>query len=135
MTSPDPAIICRFALTGYRPIPWKATVVGTQHTRTGKRYRFVTKDPTLVAWQEVVALHARLAMAGRRPYEGAVELRMDFTLRPIKGRMTPDTCNLTKSTEDALQGIVIADDRQVVSLVAARWEGREEGAVIEVRAL
>jgi Holliday junction resolvase RusA-like endonuclease len=51
--------------------------------------------------------------ARRRPYGGPVRLEVTYYLRPRPGGV-PDTSNLTKAFEDALQGAVIRNDTQVV---------------------
>lgn len=104
----------------HRAVPWKAP----HTTRTGHSY----KDKTLVDWQETVKLYARLAMAGSKPYSFPVELHMTFWLEP--GGRYPDTSNLTKGSEDALEEIVFVNDRQVTDNVARRRFGPEDCVII-----
>lgn len=116
-----------------RPVPWKASRVG--RGRDGKVH--VKKDPTLVAWQTLVNLQARLACRGQGAFTGPVALYLGFHLeaeegatpgdvvtRPILfderlgrwhkgGKSIADLTNLGKAVEDALQGVVYVDDTQV----------------------
>lgn len=118
---------CEFSVP-LRAIPWKAATV----TRRGGAF----KAPSLVAWQDAVALHARLAMAGRSPYDGPVRLEMEFFLtRPRRGGVVPDWTNLSKSTEDAIQGIVIENDRQVVGAEVRRVVGSDDYTYVKVIAI
>ena len=99
-----------------RAVPWKAPKVtrygGIVQTREYKRYR---------AWQDEVHLRAATHRCGRRrwPYCGPVSLSLRFYLRR-DGRGNPDTSNLVKSFEDALQGAIYANDSQVYRVTAER---------------
>ena len=102
-----------FSVAG-RPVPWKVSRRGT-------------KNPALVAWQEWIGHQAHMAMAGRRPMEGPVRLRMAFRLNVRPGRV-PDLRNLCKAAEDALNGICFVDDTQVCRDgngrdIVAGWQG------------
>jgi Holliday junction resolvase RusA-like endonuclease len=123
-----PPFAVAFRVPG-RPAPWSVPVV----FRNGG----CRKDARLVSWQRTVALYARLAMAGREPYAGPVELRVTFTVAKPSGRAKReiDLTNALKGFEDPLQGIVIVNDRQVCRQVAERVRGEPEGAAVEVRAL
>lgn len=110
----------------HRPIPWKAPST----TRTGHSY----KDPKLVAWQRQVGLYAGQAMAGLAPYRHPVKLDISFHLTRAKNGSIPDLSNLTKAFEDALQGTVIVNDCQVASIIADRYIGTTDGAVVDVYA-
>jgi len=120
-TYPSGSVIAEFSVPG-RPVPWS---VPPKLRRKSRR---------LVAWQRCVNLAARVAMAGRLPHDGPVEWWMVFCLcRKPWG----DTINLAKATEDALEGVVFVNDRQVAAghpvRVAVADEGKE-GVGIEVRA-
>ena len=84
-------------------------------------------------WKHEVAQAAMIAMRGRQPILGPVEVRMTFYLKRPKGHygtgknqaqlklgappcpaVKPDLTKLVRSTEDALSGIVWRDDCQVV---------------------
>lgn len=120
LESPDSStfLIARFAVAA-RPVPWKVSI------RRG------APNAKLMAWQREVALAARVAMNGRKPYAGPVVLNLSFRLRRF-GRM-PDRTNLLKSTEDAIQGIVIINDNQCKDgRIFMDDDASENEAVVEV---
>lgn len=85
-----------------RAVPWKAPTVGK-----GRGF----KDPRLLDWQDTVRLYADLNRAVREPYAGPVAVQV--VARFAKGPL-PDACNVLKAIEDALQGSVFLNDRQVI---------------------
>lgn len=103
-------VVCEFSVEG-RAVPYGPPPVN----RHGRCF----PNPKYMAWKRHVGKAASLAMAGRDPYGGPVELRLTFHLRPGhevgRGVQTPDLCNLTKLTEDALQGSAIVNDSAVRS--------------------
>lgn len=68
------------------------------------------------AWKDGVAICARLAMQGRPPIEGPVSVTFRFHFPTRRN----DIDSSLKGTLDALQKIVIRDDRQVVELVVTK---------------
>jgi Holliday junction resolvase RusA-like endonuclease len=99
-----------------------------------KGRRKAIKDPSLKAWQTTVALFSRLAMAGRKPHEGPVALGLDFDLARL-ATSNPDTTNILKAFEDALQNICFVNDSQVVRVLMARHDREPEGVDVAVWAL
>jgi len=108
----------------------------------------------LKPWRNDIAVAARAAMRGAPPMHEAVSLRAVFVFgRPAThyrtGRFagevkegapgwkktTPDLDKLVRALGDALSGIVIRDDRQIVDLAVAKIWGQNPGCLIEVRAL
>lgn len=80
-------------------------------------------------WRQRVAIMAHNAMRGRPLLSGAVTVELRFVLpRPVSTptRSTPaavkrpDLDKLTRAIFDAITGIVVADDSQVVDLRAAK---------------
>jgi crossover junction endodeoxyribonuclease RusA len=80
-------------------------------------------------WRERVALAAHNAMAGRNLLDGAVHVRLDLTLpRPKSApkRSTPpavkrpDVDKLARAILDAITGIIVRDDSQIVDLHATK---------------
>ncbi|MCV7424379.1 RusA family crossover junction endodeoxyribonuclease [Mycobacterium yunnanensis] len=76
-------------------------------------------------WRERVALAAHNAMAGRPLIDGAVTVELNFVLpRPKSTPKTktpaavkrPDLDKLERAILDAITGVIITDDSQVVSL-------------------
>lgn len=102
-------------------------------------------------WKANVGWNAQKAMEGREIETGPIELRMTFfmprpkahfrsngTLKDTAPRYPttkPDTLKLTRSTEDAMTGIVYHDDSQGVTLtLMKRFQnpGGSLGCLIEV---
>lgn len=99
-----------------RAVPWKAPKVNRYgrviSTREYSRY---------LAWQQEVHLRSTTHRCGRRrwPYGGPVALAIRFYLRH-DNRTNPDTSNLVKAFEDALQGTIYENDTQVCRVTAER---------------
>jgi Holliday junction resolvase RusA-like endonuclease len=110
-----------------RPIPWKAATV----LKAGGAF----KDKKLVAWQRAVATCGRMAMMGREPFAGPVEIDVTFHLSPSKNGSVPDTTNLVKALEDSLQGVVIVNDRQVCNTMARRRKATIDVARVKVTSI
>lgn len=72
-----------------------------------------------------VATAATEAMAGRDPLTGPVALLVDANQRR-KETSTPDADNLGKLIADAIQGIVFANDSQVVDFRVRKTDVRRE---------
>lgn len=73
-------------------------------------------------------------MAGRPPHAGPYEIRLSFHLTPEPSM--PDAGNLEKSTSDALQKIVVVNDKQCRRIVVGYDpEAAEDWAAVEVVAL
>ena len=113
--------------------------------KDGRRVTYTPARTRL--WEREVALQGRVAVAGLGcPWRGAVAVRMEFTLRMPRswsGRRRaeaagrphvtrPDLANLVKAVEDALNGVVWADDSQISTLEAHKRHGDEAGVVIRV---
>ena len=104
------------------PEPW---VVGNAYVGRGggKAFAKIAPDKTLKLYQE--AVRAELEVQGAEMVEGkyALELyffRQNAQYKDAAGRTrtrnTPDVTNMQKATEDALQGVLIGNDRDVVSV-------------------
>lgn len=105
-------------------------------TRTGHAF---TDKKTLKAEAEI--RKAALAEWGKRPFEGAVELIIQFTFKKPKSNkkpmhtQRPDLDNCAKLVSDAINGVAFLDDCQVVSIACTKgWGERGEIAlaVVEV---
>lgn len=116
-------VIAIFAVDG-RASPWRAPTIA------GNGGRFKGKPE--LEWTSNVAQSARTAMKGRSPYDGPVELHLIFYITQVGRRTLPDLTNIIKSTEDALQGIVIVNDRQVCRTIAQRIVGDVNETRIQV---
>lgn len=101
-------------------------------------------------WKEIVRIEAHRAYQGQ-PLIGPLQLDITFTvLRPKNHYGTgknadkvkdsapafptskPDATKLTRSTEDALTGILWIDDAQIVCQHITKAYGDRQGALIEV---
>lgn len=115
-------LIAGFVVEG-RAVPWKVAI---------HRGGYAT-NPKMVAWKDKVEHAARKAMGTRLPYAGRFEIRAAFFLKRFG--VMPDDLNLMKSTEDALQGIVIVNDnksRRKRIDYDPEADAKEERALIEV---
>ncbi len=129
-----------------------------------REFRAVVKDASnkkttteragrLDRWRESVAEAAEIAMAGATPWDGPIDLDLEFVLERPKshwkksGGLTksaprhhvsmPDRCKLARAVEDAMTGIVYKDDSQVCAgetrkrYIAVR--GAYPGVIVKVR--
>jgi Holliday junction resolvase RusA-like endonuclease len=125
-------------------------VVGKGRPRATARGGFVqlyTPKKT-ASYENLVALAARDAMAGRDPFQGGVMLNIDFGCqipaswsrkkqnRALDGDVLPlvkpDIDNVVKTMCDAMNGIVYRDDVQVVTLAISKHYTHKPDARIEV---
>ncbi len=92
------------------------------------------------SWASAVGWACKIAMRGAPPLTGPVRVVIDFWLprrpgdvgdRPIQKR---DGDKLLRSTWDALSGLAIVDDGQVVSWAGEKWfaDNRAPGAHITI---
>jgi len=91
----------------------------------------VTLTPEAKAYKEQVGWLAK-QQGIRKPMTGLVEIRL--ALVP-KNRVCMDLSNCWKVAEDALNGIVYADDAQVFKITAERLDPDPRGARLEVEIL
>ena len=109
-------------------------------------------DPKKVAtYKQQLGYLARQAMQerGLEPYDGPLEVRMEF-YRPVQASISnkerarrlsgvhrptvkPDLSNYIKALEDALNGIIWADDNCIVGLMAEKFYAEEPHLMVEVR--
>ncbi len=99
------------------------------------RGRLIESSRGLRQWREAVAMAALAARGGKRnwPVVGPVDVHVDFVLR-TKLDSRPDIDKLCRALLDGLvTASIIADDGQVVRLVAEKRAAvSEEGAHVEV---
>ncbi|MCT3436743.1 RusA family crossover junction endodeoxyribonuclease [Limosilactobacillus fermentum] len=109
-------------------------------------------DPKKVAaFKRQLGMLAKQQMLDRglEPYDGPLEVRMEF-YRPVQTSLSkkerarrlsgdhrptvkPDLSNYIKATEDALNGILWADDNCIVSLAAEKYYADKPHLVVEIR--
>lgn len=108
------------------PVPFKRAMTN------GKR-RF--NDPRYSDFKEYVGAHAKVAMAGRVPFDGAIRIHVDvFTKYEPTSLKSGDVDNHLKAAMDALNGICYVDDRQIVDATVNVFKGTPH-VEIEVEAL
>ena len=118
--------------------------------RFGKGIRMY--DPKKVAvYKQQLGYLARQAMQerGLELYDGPLEVRFEF-YRPVQASLSkkerarrlsgvhrptvkPDLSNYIKALEDALNGIIWADDNCIVGLMAEKFYAEEPHLMVEVR--
>jgi Holliday junction resolvase RusA-like endonuclease len=129
--------VVEFTIPG-TPVPFART-----GTRGGQRFT----PPKQRSAMGVIKHFAQLAMAGRAPMEGPIELTLSATyLKPAswsKKRIAetvwktskPDGDNLQKLIKDACNKVVWVDDAQVVRWVGEKRYGDCEQMRVTVRVL
>jgi len=98
-----------------------------------------------VTWEKTIAQYALSQReAGWKPLIGPVTLELHFQFPIPKGRkelrpgmahlQDPDCTNLLKAAEDAIKGVLIADDNLVIRVVVGKsWcEQGQEGMQVKV---
>lgn len=98
--------------------------------------RTYTPEATL-AYERLIADHARLAMIGRVMFDCPVETNMTLVLKGDDdvwptSRLDGDADNLEKAVLDALNGIVFEDDKLVVKSVREKKCGAEPTLIIRI---
>jgi Holliday junction resolvase RusA-like endonuclease len=102
--------------------------VPKQSTRFDGRGRAHT-DQRIAVWQACVGWQARETMRAFPPLTGPVSVRIVFSLGNAR---RVDLDNLSKAILDAINGIVIKDDRQVVNLHLMKYIRKTPGVIVEV---
>ena len=111
--------------------------------RGKKPIAYIPDDHPIHAYKQAVQLAAKVAMGGRDPVEGAVEVAIVFCFaRPkshtkaqrLDDRHTqkPDLDNLTKAVLDALNGICWTDDSQAFRLRPEKKWASEAKTIIAI---
>jgi crossover junction endodeoxyribonuclease RusA len=129
-------------------------VVGLPATQ-GSKKAFINKKtqrPVIVddnpaalkPWREAFASEARAAFAGTELLRCPVQVRLNFRLLrpasypkttrtwPIKAR-SGDVDKLARAVLDAITGVLIADDSQVIGLVVSKDWGDPPGCAFALR--
>ena len=119
-------------------------------TRMGKGIRLY--DPKKVTvFKRKLGILAKQQMLDRglEPFDGPLEVRMEF-YRPVQASISkkerarrlsgvhrptvkPDLDNYIKSTSDALNGILWADDNLIISLEAQKLYAEQPHLTVEIR--
>lgn len=121
------------------PEPW---AIGNAFVVKGGRAAAIAPDKTLKSYQE--AVRAELLAQGAQMVDGPYVLSFWFWRENVsytnaggkkRSRNSPDLSNIVKATEDAIQGVLIDNDRDVVhirSFLVERGKDVEPKVVIEV---
>ena len=97
------------------PVPFK-------RARTNGKRRY--NDPRNSDFKYYVGLHAKVAMNGRSPFDGAIRLHVKvFTKYKPTSLKSGDWDNHGKAISDALNGICFLDDRQVIEGNVQMFQG------------
>ena len=108
----------------------------------------VYKDPKSRTYEASIAKAAKAMMGERRPLEGPLSVSMRFRM-PIPKSATkrarlamaageiahtakPDTSNMTKAVEDALNGVAFIDDSQIVRSFCTKVYSDKPGVDVRV---
>lgn len=88
------------------PVPFKRAL-------SNSKRRF--NDPRYSDFKNYVGLHARVAMGGRAPFDGAIKISVVVSTKYKPTSLKAgDIDNHLKAVLDALNGICFTDDRQIV---------------------
>ncbi len=116
-------------------------------TRDGRPVTY--SDPKTKSWELQVGMLASVAMGDSEPSQAPIALTLDVGLAPprswsqrrrdaatageIAATKRPDLDNFVKSVLDGLDGVVFADDSQVVRLEVHKRYSARPGVSITVR--
>lgn len=112
-----------FLVEGINPEPWAAPGLSTGR-RGGKVFPMAYKNPGVAAYQEAVKESLNYDYPHVELWEGQIELEIFFwrVLPTYAGdnktvtKNWADATNMQKALEDSLQGILLDNDRNVVSI-------------------
>ena len=108
--------MCHWFFLAINPDPWAIGPLGVGK-RNGKYYPYVGRNAQLAAYKEAVAEEMREVV--KLP-EGKYELTLYFWRRLDEHaggkKHEADATNLQKATEDALQDVLIGNDRDVARI-------------------
>lgn len=126
---------------------------GKGRPRTSVRGGFarVFTDEKTRKYEKSVAAIARLAMAGREPFDGPLSVSLRFRLavpasysKKLRAAMLAgetaylgraDVDNMAKAVLDGMNGIAFADDVQIVRLFCTKIAAEKPGVDVRVEAL
>lgn len=154
-TAPDFFVRGTPAPGGSKDVHFPRDARGRFYIRNGwPVYHIVDSGKGNKEWRRDVARAATIAMNGAQPFRGPLRMVVEFLMprpkshhqgndreRPLTARapamhiQAPDASKLLRSTEDAMTGIVYADDAQIVQhATSKRWAepGEQAGARIKI---
>lgn len=108
----------------------------------------VYTDSKTVAYESLIALASKQAMTGREPFAGPVRLDLQIFMAvpasasrkrqeamladKVTPTKKPDCNNVVAAAQDGMNGIVYADDKQVVSLICHKRYTRQPRLEVQV---
>ena len=113
----------------------------------GKRFGIIDDSKRSRPWKNLVGQQAGTVMEGRALLRGPLKVALRFVVRRPKGHfgrrgllpsappypmVKPDVLKLARGVEDALSGIVYADDAQIVKELLVKEYGEQERVEVEV---
>lgn len=110
---------------GFNPTPWAIGPLGLgRNKQTGKMIPVIGPNTSLVAYQEAVRSELIRQGAEMLPPDYSIRFRFSRQLEKYVSNATgrnvtrnrADATNLQKATEDAMQGIMLNDDENVVCI-------------------
>jgi len=91
----------------------------------------------LNTWTRQIRQTARAAYSPAAPSQAAIDLKIKFFMPASRNKgaciTRPDLDKLARAVMDALEGIIYADDSQVVRLTAEKVYNPFKGADIEIK--
>ena len=106
----------KIVLENIEPLPQPRPKFG----KGGKVYQ----AEKITAYKNMIGYAAKKAMEGKSPTLDALKINLRFYRRfKASSRRFGDCDNLAKAVLDACNGIIFADDSQIVSLTAEKYQG------------
>ena len=135
----EPRIV-RFSVSG-KPEPKGSTRIVPLRGRQGARPIITSDNPMLKSWQYAVRISARAL--GAQLFTGPVDVWLVFRLARPKSLplrfahpvRKPDVDKLTRAVLDAITGVLLRDDAQVVELHARKVFDATPGVDVAVAAV
>lgn len=134
-----------FMMPGINPEPWEVGPVSWRTDRaTGKRSPTIGPVKKLVNYQDALRIEFKRQYKGK-PTDSDVQISMYFWRRldstatangHKQDAKVSDSTNMQKATEDAMQGIIIKNDRQtkdIRSAIVEEGPSVDPGVLVKVR--
>lgn len=124
-----------FVIEGINPEPWTASQSSTGK-KNGKLVTRFFKDEKLRSYQEAVKESLRADYPDFLPLTENAMLRLFLWRRLDKGAQVMDTTNGQKALEDALQGVLLSNDRQdlyVTTILMSQTKDTEPLIIIKLQ--
>lgn len=115
--------------------------IGKQETQVNTKTHRAYKPEKTKWYYEQIQLTARNYMQKRnlKALEGPIDFRLDIILKEkleskyIAPTIKPDSSNVLKTVEDALNKICYKDDKDIIYHEIHKWFGVKEGIIITIK--